>query len=483
MRRNALLLLMLLVTVLTGATLAVSIYAFKAQESVTDAMLSAYVSDIAESFVENSRMAESVLQGSEWGGRVRRWGMGGWGEASHHMELPRHGVVRRFFFRMFSADPQLKSGGVLFFSRDGRAIAGSFGAENLAALWSDELLSGQPVRVEDGGGMDYYAVAKELANGNFVLVAASRTNLLSSISRVWNAWLVSVMVSSAAVLVGIAALWRYLVIPVRSIADVTGVMEWGKSVPRFEPSPLYEVGALSDVIEKSAAEAVAKEQLRLRYISDIVQAQEDARKRLARELHDGPLQLVVAAIKRLQLAQIARQAQREGGAGEELDEAERISQHAANEIRNYCDDLSPSWLALGASSALEEMAERLSETYGVSVDVSAGDIDLAEEYSLPVIRILQEAISNAVRHGGASSLEVSLSMEGDDLVFRVTDDGKGFDASCLDFEKLRLEGHRGLSNMHERVQLLGGKLDIESKPGQGCAITVRVKAPNATGYE
>jgi signal transduction histidine kinase len=470
---------MLLVTVLTGATLAVSIYAFKAQEGVTDAMLSAYVSDIAESFVENSRMAASVLQGGGWGSHMRRWGTGGWGEAYHHMDPPRQSVVRRFFFRMFSADPQLKSGGILFFSRDGHPIAGSFGAENLVALWSDKLLSGQPIRVEDGNGMDYYAVAKELATGNFVLVAASRTNLLSSISRVWNAWLVSVMISSAAVLVGIAALWRYLVIPVRSIADATGVTEWGRSVPRFEPSPLYEVGTLSDVIEKSAAEAVAKEQLRLRYISDIVLAQEDARKRLARELHDGPLQLVVAAIKRLQLAQIARQTQREGGADEELDEAERISQYAANEIRNYCDDLSPSWLALGVASALEEMAERLSETYGVSVNVSAGDIDLMEEYSLPMIRILQEAVSNAVRHGGASSLDVSLSMEGDELVFSVADDGKGFDACPPDFERMRLEGHRGLSNMYERVQLLGGKLNIESRPGHGCAITVRVKTPNA----
>lgn len=483
MRRNALLLLMLLVTVLTGATLAVSIYAFRAQGSVTDSMLSAYVSDIAESFVENSRMAA----GSEWGGHMRSWGMGGWSEAYRHMQLPRQHVMRRFFFRMFSADPRLDSGGILFFSRDGRPIAGSFGAENLAALWSDELLSGQPIRVEDDNGMDYYAVARELANGNFVLVAASRTNLLSSISRVWNVWLLSVMISSAAVLVGITALWRYLVIPIRAIADATGEMAWGRNVPRFEPSPLYEVGALSNVIEKSAAEAMAKEQLRLRYIGDIVQAQEDARKRLARELHDGPLQMIVASIKRLQLAQIAQLTRRDD-ARDEMDEAERISQYAANEIRNYCDDLSPSWLALGVSSALEEMAERLADTYGVTVNVFAGsggssgstyDFEMPEEYSLPIIRILQEAVSNAVRHGGASSLDVSLSMEDEELVFRVADDGRGFDAGPLDYEKLRLEGHRGLSNMYERVQLLGGKIDIDSSPGQGCAITVRVRTKNA----
>jgi signal transduction histidine kinase len=466
---------MLLVTLLTGSTLAVSIYALKAQESVTDSMLSAYVSDIAESFAENSRIAANTWQGEEWSGTTHRWGRSGWGDVQRHMGMiSREGIMRRFFFRMFSADPSLSSGGIFFFSSDGRPIAGSFGAENLPTLWRGELVSGLPVQVRDESGMEYFVVARELANGNFVLVAASKTNLLSSISRVWNVWLVSVMISSAAVLVGIAALWRYLVIPVRAIADAAGGTAWGRTVPCFEPSLLYEVGALSAVIEKSAADAVAKEQLRLRYISDIVQVQEEARRRLARELHDGPLQSVVASIKRLQLAQIAERAQN-GVSGEALDEAERISQYAANEIRNYCDDLSPSWLALGIASALDEMAERLSEAYGVRVNVSAGDFDLPEEYSLSVIRILQEALSNAVRHGGASTVDVTLMMEGGELVFRVTDDGKGFDSLPSDYEQLRLEGHRGLSNMYERAQLLGGRLEIDSRPGEGCVISVWMK--------
>ncbi|MDR3254209.1 MAG: histidine kinase [Synergistaceae bacterium] len=464
MRRNVLLILMLLVTLLTGLTLAVSIYAFKAQEGVTDSMLSAYVSDIAESFAENSRFTELGLRDEE---DLRMSGMemlrGKWRGGDF-----RRSLGRRFFFRMFSADPSLKSGGLLILNAEGWPIGGSHGAEALVPLWRDELLSGVPIEVEEEGTR-YVVVARELAAGNHVLVAASKTNLLSSISRVWNVWLIAVMLSSSAVLVGIAALWRYLVIPVRAIVEATGGTTWGRDVPRFERSSLYEVDALSGVIEKSAAEAVAKERLRLRYISDIVQVQEDARRRLARELHDGPLQSVVAAIKRIQLAQL-------GSIGEKLDEAERISQYAANEIRDYCDDLSPSWLALGISSALEEIAERLSVTYGVRINVSAdGDFDLPEEYSLAIIRILQEAVSNSVRHGGAAVVEAVLFLDGDDLVFRVTDDGSGFGADGpSDYEKLRLEGHRGLSNMYERAQLLGGRLEIDSKRGEGCSITVRM---------
>jgi signal transduction histidine kinase len=466
LRRNALLLLMLLVTLLTGTTLAVSIYAFKAQESVTDSMLSAYVSDIAESFAENSRFT-----GMGWSGEEdpRAWIMemwrGKWRGGDGH-----RGLGRRFFFRMFSADPSLKSGGLLILDRRGRPIGGSNGAEALVPLWREELLSGVPSEVEEDG-VRYVVVVRELASGNYVLVAASKTNLMSSISRVWNAWLIAVMVSSAAVLVGIAALWRYLVIPVRSIVEMTGGTTWGRDVPRFECSPLYEVDALSGVIEKSAVEAVAKERLRLRYISDIVQVQEDARRRLARELHDGPLQSVVAAIKRIQLAQLDGELE----SREKLDEAERISQYAANEIRDYCDDLSPSWLALGISSALEEITERLSGTYGIRINISAEtDFDLQEEYSLAIIRILQEAVSNSVRHGGATAIEAALFVEGGDLVFRVSDDGTGFAEIPSDYEKLRLDGHRGLSNMYERAQLLGGKLEIDSKPSAGCSITVRM---------
>jgi signal transduction histidine kinase len=110
------------------------------------------------------------------------------------------------------------------------------------------------------------------------------------------------------------------------------------------------------------------------------------------------------------------------------------------------------------------------------INVSAADVDLPEEYALSIIRILQEAVSNSVRHGGAGVIDVSLAFEGDDLVFSVSDDGSGFSsAPPSDFEKLRLEGHRGLSNMRERVQLLGGKLDIDSRQGAGCSISVRMK--------
>jgi signal transduction histidine kinase len=484
MRKNLLLLLMLLVTLLTGVTLAVSIYAFKAQESLTDSMLSSYVSDIAESFAENSHHGRPGAWQNWWERDERspqddtktwrnRW------RGNDEFRRTRN----RFFFRMFTVQSSLHTGGLLLLDRDGRVIGGSMNAGHLSSLWSWGMTSGAPMDVKDNGGTLYRVVVRELPSGNYVLVAVSKTGILRSISQVWNIWLLSVMATSSTVLVGIAALWKYLVLPIRNIVETIGGTKWGSGALKFYRSPLYEVDALSSVIEKSASDAVTEEQLRLRYISDIVQAQEDAGRRLARELHDGPLQSVVAAIKRVQLAQMAQSDPGGCAAREKLDEAERISQYAADEIRDYCDKLSPSWLSLGVSSSLEEMAERLSGLYDVRINIYAdGDFDsleLPEEYSLSIIRILQEAVSNSVRHGGATAVNATLEMDGDELVFTVSDNGSGFGAAPADYAKLRLEGHRGLSNMYERVQLLGGTLEISSTDGGGCVIMAKMKVSPA----
>jgi signal transduction histidine kinase len=428
-------------------------------------MLRAYVSDIAESFAEASRADEDARAAGRWVWR------GEWTNG----EIFRS-VRRKYFFGSFLADPSLRSGGILFFDREGRFLGGSHGSERLAVLWRGLPYSGSG-SVSDAEGNSYHAAARELANGHYVLVAVSAANILSSISHVWNIWLVSIMATSAAVLAGIAALWRYFALPIRRIVETVAGTKWGEETPRFEKEPLYEVDELSNVIERAASDAVAREQLRLKYISDIVRAQEDAKRRLARELHDGPLQTVIAAIKRVQLAQIG------GEPAENLHEAERISQYAANEIRNYCDELSPSWFALGLTSALDEMCERLSRAYNVRITVSSEDFDtkdLPDEYILSVIRIFQESVSNSVRHGGATEIEALLVSIGDEMVFTVSDNGKGLGGEenvLPDYEKLRIDGHRGLSNMHERAQLLGGKLEISSTE-KGCAITLFVNTPH-----
>ena len=100
-------------------------------------------------------------------------------------------------------------------------------------------------------------------------------------------------------------------------------------------------------------------------------------------------------------------------------------------------------------------------------------LDVGPETTLSFLRILQEAVSNAVRHGEATEVRAALSLEevegGERLRLDIWDNGRGFDAD-IDHEALRLQGHRGLANMTERMSLMGGTLTITSEIGKGTHI-------------
>jgi len=330
---------------------------------------------------------------------------------------------------------------------------------------------------------------RPLDSGNVVLAAVSRTYLLAPLTGVWKTWILSAMATSAVVLVGMFLLWYWLAVPLRGIAERLGNVGWGKERSiRLYNGPISELEALSSVIERLATESFEKEELKKRYVTDLVQAQESTRGQLARELHDGALQSTVAAVKRIQLAKQSVPSDANSPLRAHLDTAEEVVQTAAGEIRSYCETLSPSWVRLGLSSALEEIAGRLAQAYeGVETDVDIGvELEAAvaalpEDHVLALARIFQEAASNSVRHGGARFIQVELRKEGDALLFSVEDDGSGFDADAYagtDFEELRTTGHRGLANINERVRLLRGTMRIMSRPGESCRIDILFPPPS-----
>lgn len=158
---------------------------------------------------------------------------------------------------------------------------------------------------------------------------------------------------------------------------------------------------------------------------------------------------------------------------------EEAAQAAVREIRALCDELSPPWLELGLSGALTELAERLSRHLGLRILVEADSgigEGLSREKVLALFRVAQEAIHNSWRHGGAREVFIRLFMEEGSLVLELEDRGNGFDLPA-DLARLRLQGHRGLANMEERMALVGGELVIQSRPGQGTRVTARVPVP------
>ncbi len=200
-------------------------------------------------------------------------------------------------------------------------------------------------------------------------------------------------------------------------------------------------------------------------------AQERERLRIARELHDEIGQALTAVALRAELA-----SSRHRTNGAELAQLAEIVQQTLEEIRRISRELRPEALdELGLVNALIALCSRVSEQghlrvrrrLDASLPTMPGDVELA------IFRIAQEAITNAVRHSGASELTLSLTRSDGELVLKVSDDGKGLPEPVS-------EGG-GLTGMRERALLIGGDLRIESTTGAGVAVTLRV--PLAEGGE
>ncbi|HNQ89042.1 MAG TPA: PAS domain S-box protein [Verrucomicrobiota bacterium] len=215
----------------------------------------------------------------------------------------------------------------------------------------------------------------------------------------------------------------------------------------------------------------------LRHLSArLIQAQEEERSRLARELHDDITQ---------RLARLAIDVGR-GEAGRSATSRNETVRSVRDELIRLSEDvhalsyrLHPSILEdLGLAAALKAEAERLGRQGAVRIDVEVLDLQesVPPEVALCLFRVAQEALRNAARHAGARAIELSVCGWDGGLQLAVHDDGCGFDP-MLQRERPSL-GH---ASMRERVHLLGGELDIESAPGQGTTILAWVPLGEKAG--
>lgn len=205
-----------------------------------------------------------------------------------------------------------------------------------------------------------------------------------------------------------------------------------------------------------------------------IHAQEEERKRIARELHDDTLQTLAALSIRVGIARRASDSK----AREKLLRKLRLEiVRAADGVRAIVQGLRPPALAeLGVVAATKWHARTFAYTQGLSIEVDAEPLSglLPPERELALYRILQEAISNVARHAQATKAWVRLRREGDRVVARVEDDGKGFPAS----EVMAGSSHGlGLFGIKERAAYAGGSVDIDSRPGAGTRVRVEIPIP------
>jgi signal transduction histidine kinase len=207
----------------------------------------------------------------------------------------------------------------------------------------------------------------------------------------------------------------------------------------------------------------------------IVDKEEQARHKLARDLHDGPTQDVAAIAMRLNFARllVERDPFR---AKAELERLEDLAHKTVREIRSMLFTLRPIILETeGLVAALNQYAENLQQNDGLKVLVQAEKYRdcLDSEAQGVVFAILEEAINNARKHARASAVWVRLTQKRDLVVAEVVDDGVGFDVQSVE-GSYGSRGSLGLVNLKERAELLGGTLTIESTLGEGTRITLLV---------
>jgi signal transduction histidine kinase len=203
----------------------------------------------------------------------------------------------------------------------------------------------------------------------------------------------------------------------------------------------------------------------------LVGAQEMERKRMAADIHDGPLQKAIVLTRPREEASL---------------EQDGLAKELVSELREVCSRLRPSIIDdLGLYSALEWLLDGVSNRTELLTSLSLIGMDEDDRFDpdgeLTLFRITQESINNTLKHANATRIDVSLSRSADELVLMVVDDGVGFSPSphraggAATLES----GGVGLSGMRERVIPINGSLEISSSPGKGTTVMVRIPALQA----
>ena len=211
------------------------------------------------------------------------------------------------------------------------------------------------------------------------------------------------------------------------------------------------------------------------YARQITQAQEDERKRIARELHDETIQTLIVISRRLEGLATPRQQPPEA-AMQRLASLQELIGNTLRDMRRFVQDLRPPTLDhLGLVAAVEGLTSDLTEKDKIETEVKVtGEAKrLVPEDELVLFRIAQEALSNVRRHSGASRVTVHVEFWPRQVRVTIHDNGHGFNAPER-IDDLASTGKLGLLGMQERARTLGGMLTVQSEPGQGTVVVVEV---------
>ena len=232
---------------------------------------------------------------------------------------------------------------------------------------------------------------------------------------------------------------------------------------------------LEGKIQQRTRELEEANKIREQLLEKLISAQEEERKRIARELHDEASQSLAALV--LYLEDVADELPaRYHAVKQRLDALKEQTIQTLDGVRNLALELRPSSLDdLGLPKAIEWYAKDYLSKHGLDakIDIAVPKIKLPSHTETMVFRIVQEALTNVVKHAQASQVSVRLQLSNSKVSVWIEDNGKGFDVDAA-LSGVAGQKNLGLHGMIERATLLGGTLNISSAPGKGTCLNIEI---------
>ncbi|MCP4168764.1 MAG: HAMP domain-containing protein [Chloroflexi bacterium] len=379
---------------------------------------------------------------------------------------------------------------ILLLDSEGHILAYSIGPEIEQAVIFD--LSGHPGLTADSEYSQrlvqieherIWETITPIINGDVgeIRVGLSESRMWIAVNTIIARLILSLgIISLAAIGVGLALTW-WLTKPLTDLVTATEHVRRGETGQIVHHTARDEIGkfvvafnALLSQLIQEQAECTSRERMRQFYLKQVIRAQEEERRRVARELHDETgqaLASLMVGLRNIDEAPTQEEMRRR------LRDLRDVIAETLERVKRLAHDLRPSALDdLGLTSALVLYAHQYEQRFCIKVEVQEtglGGYKLSPELETAIYRIVQEALLNAAKHASCTHVSVVLQVHNDQLVVIVEDDGCGFDMTRVsDGGNGRTQ--LGLYGMQERAELLGGHLEIETEPDHGCTIYLRV---------
>lgn len=214
----------------------------------------------------------------------------------------------------------------------------------------------------------------------------------------------------------------------------------------------------------------------------ILEGQEEERKRIAMDIHDGIGQMLTSLKYQIESINLNDEMK----ARHKIAELHQLIREIIKEIRKVTFNLKPTVLGdYGLQAGLNVFIQEIGKLTGIDLQYkTSGTLSrLPQKIENNIFRIIQEAINNAIKYSGATNIVVSVKQVENDLMITVKDDGRGFDPKIAEVRSSNLESGRGFFNMYERTEYINGNLEIQSEPGKGTTVRLIVPVKNTVTAE